>query len=428
MTDLFTDRFTLAMRDGLHLLDEITGTTGNDTLTGTADGNSMFGLEGDDLLSGGAGNDAIDGGDGNDFLRGNTGQDTLIGGLGDDRLAGSDGLGDVEGEWIDGGEGQDTLIAGFGVNTLDGGAGDDTVISLGSSSSTIHGGDGADQIANMASAIGGGGSDVLAFGDGGDDTLIFGLSSAKGTIASSIYGGDGNDTLNIFGDASGHAGSLLSGDDGDDLIKDRSSGDDTVDGGTGFDIVSYVGRAYAITFDLVEASASGKGIGHDSFVGIEGFIGGIADDVATGDGLANSLAGKNGFDLLIGAAGDDTITGGGRDDTLTGGLGADSMDGGGGHDTFVYNSVTESTDAARDVIDHFKKHDVIDLSAIDANVNAGGNQTFVRVAAFDGHAGQLTLSFSGGVTLLQVDVDGDASADMTIQLTGHVTGHTEFVL
>lgn len=34
----------------------------------------------------------------------------------------------------------------------------------------------------------------------------------------------------------------------------------------------------------------------------------------------------------------------------------------------------------------------------------------------------------GGHTLLEVDVDGDATADMTIILTSHVTGHTAFVL
>jgi Ca2+-binding RTX toxin-like protein len=206
-------------------------------------------------------------------------------------------------------------------------------------------------------------------------------------------------------------------------------GNDTIDGhGGGVDIVSYVGRSYAITFDLVEMTASGKGIGQDSLVGVEGFVGGIADDVATGDNNANDLAGKNGNDLLIGGGGDD-LNGGGRSDTLVGGLGGDYLNGGGGHDTFVYSSVTESTDAAQDFIDHLKKHDVIDLSAIDADVNTPGDQAFVRVAAFDGHAGQMTLTISGSFSSqLQVDIDGDGVADMTIGLAGHVTGHTAFVL
>ena len=61
-------------------------------------------------------------------------------------------------------------------------------------------------------------------------------------------------------------------------------------------------------------------------------------------------------------------------------------------------------------------------------MNTAGDQAFTRVAAFDGHAGQMTLTISGANTLLQVDVDGDAHADMTIILTGHVAGHSGFVL
>lgn len=426
MIDLSQDRFSLAIQGGFHTLDEITGTAGPDSLDGTADGDSIFGLEGNDTLHGHEGNDAIDGGDGDDVLYGEEGQDTLIGGLGADTLFGPAGLDDL-GDSMSGGDGDDGIIGGFGVNTIDGGIGNDILISYGDSSS-VRGGDGDDTITNMASALGGSASDLIIFGEDGDDILWFGLSAAKDSIGSSILGGDGDDTLNIFGGAKGHVGSLLSGEDGDDLIKARSFGDDTIDGGTGFDIVSYIGRPFGVTVDLTDGTGSSKSTGHDTLVGIEGFIGGISDDIAAGDSLANSLAGKNGNDQLIGAGGDDTITGGGRNDTITGGQGADSMDGGGGQDTFVYNSVTESTDSARDVIGHFKRHDVIDLSAIDADVNTGGDQAFTRVAAFDGHAGQMTLTFSSGVTLLQVDVDGDATADMTIQMTGNVSGHSEFVL
>lgn len=426
MIDLFSDRLALGVQGGVHTLDTITGSDSADSLDGTAGDDIMRGKGGNDTLHAGEGNDSVNGGDGDDWIFGGAGVDTLAGGLGNDTILGSESLDDA-GDSMDGGDGNDGLLMISGGNTANGGAGSDAVIFFGDAD-VLHGDGDADTITNMASGNAGSASDVLVFGDDGDDTLWVGLSSAKGDVGSSVYGGAGNDTLNVFAGELGHLGSLLSGGDGDDLIKNRNAGDDTVDGGTGFDIVSYIGRAYGVTADLAGGTAGGKGVGHDTLVSIEGFIGGVAGDVATGDELANSLAGKNGTDLLIGAGGDDTITGGGLSDTITGGLGADSMEGGGGADTFVYNSVTESAGASLDTISHFKKHDVIDLSAIDADVNTGGDQAFVRVTAFDGHAGQMILTFSSGVTLLQVDVDGDGSADMTVQLTGHVTGHTAFVL
>ena len=69
---------------------------------------------------------------------------------------------------------------------------------------------------------------------------------------------------------------------------------------------------------------------------------------------------------------------------------------------------------------------MIDLSA--DRFGSAGDQAFVRVKAFDGHAGQLTMSFVSGQTLLQVDVDGDASADMTIATSGNHLPYSAFVL
>ena len=77
-----------------------------------------------------------------------------------------------------------------------------------------------------------------------------------------------------------------------------------------------------------------------------------------------------------------------------------------------------------DSISRLKKHDVIDLSAIDADVDTAGDQAFHRVKAFGGHAGEMVLSYAGGVTTVQLDVDGDGQADMAIQLAqNHLTYH-----
>ena len=125
----------------------------------------------------------------------------------------------------------------------------------------------------------------------------------------------------------------------------------------------------------------------------------------TGNGLANVIKGNAAANIITGAGNADTLTGGG------------------GADRFKYNAPSDSTPGAADLITDFKKAvDKIDLSAIDANTNVGGNQAFKFVTGFSGQAGQLYSSFDAGagVTNIYVDVNGDKVADMIIRLTGHI--------
>ncbi|MEH6665666.1 MAG: hypothetical protein V7678_12500 [Brevundimonas sp.] len=66
---------------------------------------------------------------------------------------------------------------------------------------------------------------------------------------------------------------------------------------------------------------------------------------------------------------------------------------------------------------------------MDADVKTDGNQTFTRVDAFSGEAGQLVLTWlpSAGFTLLAMDVDGDGVADMRIVLYGDQSGFDNFL-
>ncbi|WP_112076531.1 calcium-binding protein [Herbaspirillum rubrisubalbicans] len=57
---------------------------------------------------------------------------------------------------------------------------------------------------------------------------------------------------------------------------------------------------------------------------------------ATGNELANRIAGNRGNNVLSGLAGDDVISGGAGNDTLIGGAGNDSLDGGSGDDIYRY--------------------------------------------------------------------------------------------
>ncbi|MDB5468709.1 MAG: hypothetical protein JWR84_269 [Caulobacter sp.] len=260
----------------------------------------------------------------------------------------------------------DALTGSAGDNLLWGFEGND-LIAAGGGNDTVDAGDGDD----------------IVTGVGGDDILTGGLG------ADSLDGGAGLDTLD--------------GGDGDDLLYGQG-GADTISGGAGAD-QAWGGAA---------ADVLNGGDGADILYGEEG---------------ADTVNGDAGDDTLVGAAGNDTLFAGDGVDLLNGGAGKDFLAGGTGADRFVFTDLADSTNAAggRDTITDLLAEDIIDLSAIDANANVGGNQAFVKVAAFTGVAGQMTLSLSGASTLLKVDVNGDSAADMTITLTGNHVSHVNFV-
>jgi VCBS repeat-containing protein len=64
----------------------LNGTHKADTITGTAQNDSIFGDNGNDVINGGAGDDYIDGGNGSDTLSGGAGNDVIDGGNGQDTI------------------------------------------------------------------------------------------------------------------------------------------------------------------------------------------------------------------------------------------------------------------------------------------------------------------------------------------------------
>jgi Ca2+-binding RTX toxin-like protein len=70
--------------DTLVGIENLHGSSGNDTLTGDSGSNTLRGTGGDDVLNGNGGNDILDGGNGNDTLNGGDGADSLDGGAGTD--------------------------------------------------------------------------------------------------------------------------------------------------------------------------------------------------------------------------------------------------------------------------------------------------------------------------------------------------------
>jgi Ca2+-binding RTX toxin-like protein len=131
----------------------------------------------------------------------------------------------------------------------------------------------------------------------------------------------------------------------------------------------------------------------------------------TGNGIANAITGNSAANVI------------------TGGGGADRLSGRGGPDQFKFTDIADSAPGAADRITDFTsfkakpaQHDKIDLSAIDANSNTAGDDAFALVTGFSGQAGQAYASYDQltRITSVYLDVDGDSSADMIIQLSGQV--------
>ena len=187
--------------DTLIGIENVDGSSSEDSLTGNGGNNHLVGRNGDDTLVGKAGADSLEGNAGADALHGGTGKDTLIGGAGPDNL--------------DGGKGHDMadysasaaavnvdLHAGYRlrrrggwrcphhIEDVIGSAGNDALTGNGSANLLV-GNDGNDGLS------GGFGKDVL-IGGGGNDTL------AGGAGADDLHGGAGRDVADYS--SSGAAG------------------------------------------------------------------------------------------------------------------------------------------------------------------------------------------------------------------------------
>ena len=144
--------------------------------------------------------------------------------------------------------------------------------------------------------------------------------------------------------------------------------------------------------------------------------------VSTGSGITSQSEtapttldgnGQAGIHLYGGAYENNYVTGYGRQFIFAGA----------GANIFTYLSPANSTTALADGIAGFDPNkDVIDLSHIDANVTPGVSQnfTFIGASAFTGAGAQVRyqLDPTDNQTIVQVALAGDATPDMTIDITG----------
>jgi Ca2+-binding RTX toxin-like protein len=302
---------------------------------------NVIGTSGNDTIIGDQNDNVITGGAGNDFLEGRGGNDRFL----------------FTGAWMD----NDAVYGGSNRH------GHDTLDFSGLDFSSIAPPPGATQTfslnVNLSAGTFGTGS-MTTYADGSWSS--WGVLSTENSIedvvgsylddtitgdsrANNIWGGAGNDTLEGFG-----GGDNIYGGTGNDTYIIRGNGTDTSifeDADSGIDtVICDTGIDYALADNFENLTIR-------TSIGIRVGEGNDADNIITGEfarrrgdgptfhffgeGGNDTLNGAERADLLDGGTGNDTLNGNAGDDLLRGGFGADHLNGGIGKDTADYSLATE---------------------------------------------------------------------------------------
>ncbi|WP_323779802.1 calcium-binding protein [Thalassovita sp.] len=330
---------------------------------------TIIGTNFNDTLLGGAGNDTINPGanEGYDRLHGTAGNDVY-----DFAQANDNSFYEIEYDMLSSAI-TVTVDAGAGSASVTGADGTDTFNNLAPALTAANGGFSVigtshNDTFNITSAAG---SWVAASGGAGNDTfnvtlndttrLFFGWDGASGAtqgmvadLSTGVVSNDGlggTDQINVLGgdqrleiDATDYNDSIIGSARDESFILER--GDDTLDGGDGYDRVRYDRSGVtAVNVDLEAGTATGLWDGttfthhlsnieyvRGSRADDDTLLGGAGDETLDGRGGNDSLDGRAGNDWLSGGEGDDTLLGGEGNDTFFGSEGVDSFDGGTGID------------------------------------------------------------------------------------------------
>lgn len=444
----------------------LVGGFGADSLNGSN-------LTGDSNLNGNGGGDTIRGGRGNDTVHANGGGDSLDGGAGSDLL--SMDFADLAGPLAFNTATDTTtnwtfslggVVAGRGrgFESLHavGTAGNDSMLARLPGGDTISGGAGAD-------SIGGAGGDLLVGGDGTDTLRLLGGSAVFDGLAGTasvdgvalagfsgferVLGTGGADAMTAGTGGltlDGGAGvDVLTGGTGFDVLLGGADGDtiqlsglhnDSVDGGTGTDMLALTLSAEARVVSATVAAGTSSwtirldGVSLATARNIEGvsFAGGTASDRfdATNATAASVLDGGQGADTLTGGAGGDTLRGGGATDRLAGGGGddvlqgdasADTLTGGGGVDTFRWEAVHAAPDTVTDfatLVDRLAFSAVGFKGGLVAGMDVGAANRFVAGPAATQAFGQFLYDVNTGVLSWDRDGTGLSAAAVPIASFG----------
>ncbi len=256
----------------------VAGTAGNDVLTATPAGGQLHGQAGSDILIDGAGMDTLWGGSGADIFvfRADANADTIADfNIAEDRI-------DLSGF------GLLYTVGDLSVTPISGGTrlawGDETLTVLSSDGATLRAADLADR---------------LLFNS--DHVIVPDPPPPPPPPPPPDPGTPGDDTFTWTANA------------------------DTVDGGAGFDMMSYAAAPSRTEVYLDNQSRNAQAALGDVLINIEAVTGTRGNDRISGDDGNNTLIGLKGKDRLIGGNGDDWITPGAGADTVDGGAGTDTV-------------------------------------------------------------------------------------------------------
>ena len=240
-----------------------------------------------------------------------------------------------------GGDGEDTLIGSIGNDVFNGQGGDDSILG-GDGNDSLLGGQGNDTLDGQAgddTLDGQGGDDVLLGSDGNDTFATTGTGAGNDTVD----GGDGFNGIVVNGNNSADTISITAP---SGAITVTNSGA-TIEVGTNVQIVTVNGLSGDDLITIGDLSAADQtlvivngGDGNDTITGQGSAIGGArlelngnnGDDTIIGSEGADSINGGAGNDAINGRAGNDSINGGDGNDVLAGGADNDSIVGGAGND------------------------------------------------------------------------------------------------
>ena len=449
--------------------DWLSGGAGNDTFQLSADGAWVSGYVcRNDGSPGHAGSgktvsitglvknfDAMDGGPGADLLLGTAGNDVIV--LDDAYSPSPNGLAPrfASIERIDAGDGNDVVDLtssrwGYGDVAVEGGSGDDVIWTSGGND-VLAGGVGNDVLDGgwgVDTMLGGVGNDSY-FVDNVGDIVIENPSEGTDTVQSAISYTLGTDVENLalLGttaiDGTGNdLANALTGNAATNVLK-GGAGNDTLNGGAGADsLIGGLGNDIYVVDSIGDTVIELAGEGSDTVqtyidltlgtnlenltlvgtVAVSG-TGNDANNVLTGNALANILQGGLGNDSLNGGAGADTLVGGLGDDSYTADNAADAVVELAGQGTDTVNSSVSYVLAA-----NVEKLTLTGSAAIDGTGNELDNLLTGNAAAntLYGAAGNDSLNGGAGADTLAGGIGNDtytvdSAADVVIELAGEGT-------
>ncbi|MES3001991.1 MAG: calcium-binding protein [Pseudomonadota bacterium] len=369
--------------DTLLNLENAYGGVHDDTLIGNDSDNVLNPGGGDDVVSGGEGFDTVSYEGATSGVNVNL-RTAVATGAGTDQLFSIEAaIGSSFNDTLTATDVSTPLYGRGGDDILTGGAGNDTLVG-GSGADTISGGAGVDVLSYAEGNTGSGGPSLTGKGvtvnlatgtatdNWGNTDTFSGIEVVWGSNKADVL--TGGNTLNGLAATEGFEGFL------------GGAGNDTINGGIGFDVAMYTTSTSAVTVTLggtAAGSAKDGLLGTDVLTNIEGVQGSDFNDILKGSdtGVFESFEGRAGNDSIDGLGGvdrasyatspaavivnlttgvasdgwggsdtlahiesvlgsthNDSLTGGTGNDTLEGGLGNDTLDGGAGNDLAVFSA------------------------------------------------------------------------------------------